>query len=212
MDWQFRMFFLLILTCFVAGCASGREFWTYVVEEPVSKPMPLKTDDQPIQAPSSTQYVKVSFNDGAVATEVQIPVLTSGQQIIIDHKGRPTDRSLNLIPLPPVAADKSLEEAYLKSGGTIASSASPVSIVRTQTEIRKLAKQGNYSLALEYAVQLLGRYPNHVETLRTKGALLLKMGETRAALEAYQKAQDLEPNLRVQQQIEVLQKTEEQSL
>jgi tetratricopeptide (TPR) repeat protein len=63
-------------------------------------------------------------------------------------------------------------------------------------------------LALEYATQLLQRYPNHVETLRTKGALLLKMGEREAALESYQKAQDITPNSRVAKQIDELKKAE----
>lgn len=200
---------LLMLLCAAAGCATGREFWTYVVEEPVSKPLKPKTDDQPISEPLSPHYVKVNFNDGHVATEIQIPVLSSGQQIVIDHKGRPADKSINLLPLPPTSADKSLVEAYLKNGGTITSTANPVSLVRTQAEIRKLAKQGQYGLALEYATQLLERYPNHVETLRSKGALLLKMGESHAALEAYQKAQDLQADPRVQKQIETLQKKEE---
>ncbi len=201
---------VLILFPFV-GCASGREFWNYVVEEPVAKPLAKLNTDSPIPAAgNSPQYVKVSFNDGSVATEVQIPILSSGQQIVIDHKGRPSERGLSLLPLAPTAADKDLEESYLREGGPIVSTTSPVSITKTQAEIRKLAKQGNYSLALEYATQLLARYPNHVETLRTKGALLLKMGEPKAALDAYQKAQDLQPSQRVQKQIDVLQKAEEQ--
>lgn len=200
----YSLIYLILL--FLVGCASGREFWNYVVEEPVRKPQSRESGEVDSPNPSNSQVVKVSYNDGTTTTEVQIPVLTTGQQIVIDHKGRPSEKSLSLIPLPPTEADKSLEDSYLKNGNPIAQKATPVSIVKTQAEIQKLAKQGNYALALEYATQLLQRYPNHVETLRTKGALLLKMGEKDAALDAYQKAQDIQPNSRVQKQMDSLQK------
>jgi hypothetical protein len=202
---------LIGLHFMLLSCASGREFWNYVVEEPVNKPLLKNVNDTPIAAGgASPQFVRVNFNDGVTTTEVQIPILSSGQQIVIDHKGQPNEKNIGLIPLPPTAADKGLEESYLRDGGTINASSNQVSIVKTQAEIRKLAKQGNFALALEYATLLLNRYPNHVETLRSQGALLLKMGESKAALEAYQKAQDLQPSQRVQKQIEALERAEEQ--
>jgi tetratricopeptide (TPR) repeat protein len=65
-------------------------------------------------------------------------------------------------------------------------------------------KEGNYSLALEFADQLLKRYPNHVKTLQTRGSLLLKIGEKAEAVKSYQKAQDLEPDARVEELIRKL--------
>lgn len=197
---------LIILN--LAACASGREFWNFVVEEPVKKPITRETGEIEVSTPANQQAVKVTFNDGSTSTQVEIPVLSSGQQIVIDHKGRPSEKSIGLVPLPPVDSDKSLEDAYLEKGNSISQRAAPVSIVKTKSEIQKLVKQGNYSLALEYATQLLQRYPNHAETLRTKGALLLKMGERDAALEAYQKAQDIMPSSRVAKQIEEIKKSE----
>jgi tetratricopeptide (TPR) repeat protein len=200
-----------ILLSQLAACASGREFWNFVVEEPVRKPMARESGEVETVNPNQQQAVKVTYNDGSTSTQVEIPVLSSGQQIVIDHKGRPSEKSIGLVPLPPSESDKSLEDAYLNNGNSISQKAPPVSIVKTRSEIQKLAKQGNYSLALEYATQLLQRYPNHAETLRTKGALLLKMGEREAALEAYQKAQDVAPNSRVAKQIEVLKKEEDKN-
>lgn len=209
MNILFKLILLVSALC-TFGCASGREFWTYVVEEPVKKPLIKDNSDTPIASPVAAQYVKVQFNDGSLSTEVQIPVLSVGQQIVIDHKGKPSEKGLSLLPLPPTLTDKTLEDTYLKNGGVISATASPVSIVKTRAEIHNLVKQGNYSLALEYATQLLARYPNHAETLRTKGALLLKMGERSAARESYQKAQDIEPQAKVQKQIDAIEKAEEQ--
>lgn len=192
----------------LSGCASGREFWSFVVEEPVQKPMKRETGETPTQAQNPQPPLKVTYSDGSTSTQVEIPVLTTGQQIIIDHKGRPLEKGIGLVPLPPVESDKSLEEAYLSTGNAISQKAPPVSIIKTKSEIQKLAKQGNYALALEYAGQLLQRYPNHVETLRTKGALLLKLGEREAALDAYEKAQDIEPSKKVEKQIQILRKQE----
>ena len=190
----------------VNGCASGREFWTYVVEPPVDKPVARERGTRPGEA-SSAQVIKVHYSDGSTSTEVQVPVISSGQQVIIDQKGRPAQEALNLVPLAPTSADKSVEEAYLKSGHTLSSNATPVSIVKTQAMVKRLVKQGNMSLALEYVDQLLQRYPQHAESLRAKGSILLKLGEREAALEAYRKAQEIEPNEQVRKQIVDLEKS-----
>lgn len=187
------------------SCASGREFWMYVVDAPVEKPV-AREQGTAIGEVKSPHVIKVSYSDGSTATEVQVPVISSGQQVIIDHKSRPAQEALNLVPLAPTAADKSLEETYVSSGRNLQAKSAPVSIVRTRAMVKKLVKEGNYSLALEFVDQLLQRYPQHVENLRAKGSILLKMGEREAALEAYRKAQDIEPNAQVKQQIQSLEK------
>jgi hypothetical protein len=193
---------------FLGGCSSRKPFWTYVVEEDVSKPLPKRevgTKDDP--KPISPHNVRVAYNDGGTLTEVWIPVLTSGQQIVIDHKSQGAPSSLSLVPIPPSAADKTVEEAYVKSGQPIVQKEKPVSIVKGHEKIRGLVKEGNYELALEYCDQILARYPNHVKTLRTKGSLLLKMGETEAAIKTYSRAQEIEPDPRVEEQIRKLEAT-----
>lgn len=188
------------------GCASGREFWTYVVEPPVEKTM-AREAGTPIGEVSSPQVIKVAYSDGSTSTEVQVPVLSSGQQVIIDHRGRPAREAVGLVPLAPGSADKSLDESYVKSGKPIASKAPPVSITKTRAMVKKLVKQGNLSLALEYVDQLLQRYPQHVESLRSKGSILLKMGEREAALDSYRRAEEIESDPRVRAQIRELEKT-----
>ena len=155
----------------------------------------------------SPYNVKVVYNDGSTMTEVLIPILSSGQQILVDNQAKdPSQSALSLVPLPPGDADKSAEEAYVKSGQPLSAKAPAVSIVKTHELIRKLVREGNFALALQYADQLLKKYPNHVESLRIKGSLLLKIGERQAALEAYRKAEEIEPNPRVAQQIAELER------
>jgi tetratricopeptide (TPR) repeat protein len=187
------------------ACTSTREFWRYVVEDDTEKPLE-KREKGEVDAPRllSPYNVKVVYNDGSTSTEVLIPVLSSGQQIIIDHKSTASPQSLSVVPLPPSDADKTVEDAYVKSGGPVSQKGAPVSIVKTQERIRELVKDGNYGLALEFAEQVLKRYPNHVKTLRTKGSLLLKLGEREAALKTYQKAQEIEPDPRVEDQIKAI--------
>ena len=198
----------LSIAMLLTACASGREFWTYVVEPPVEKTVAReKGTPLPHQQPSSPQVIKVTYSDGSTSTEVLVPVVNTGQQVIIDQKGRSAKSAVNLVPLAPSDADKSLEENYVKSGKTLVQKSQPVSIVKTQAMIKKLVKQGNYSVALEFVDQLLQRYPQHVESLRAKGSILLKMGEREGALEAYRKAQEIEPNPQVRKQIESLEKS-----
>jgi hypothetical protein len=199
---------LSICSLVIGGCASRKPFWSYVVEDDVSKPLPKReagTKDDP--KPISPHNVHVAYNDGSTLTEVWIPVLTSGQQIVIDHKAKGSPASLSLVPIPPSVADKTVEEAYVQSGQPIVQKEKPVSIVKGHEKIKSLVKEGNYELALEYCAQILARYPNHVKTLRTKGSLLLKMGETDAAIKAYSHAQEIEPDPRVEEQIKKLEAT-----
>lgn len=189
------------------GCASGREFWTYVVEPPVQKTIEPRQGGTVSGTGVVTPHViKVSYSDGATATDVEIPVLSSGQQIIVDHKNRPAAEAVNLVPLAPTDADKTVEDAYVKSGRAVIKKAKPVSIVKTRAMVQNLVRQGNFSLALEYVEQVLQRYPQHAESLRLKGSLLLKTGEREAALEAYRKAEEIQPDKKVRETIREIEK------
>jgi tetratricopeptide (TPR) repeat protein len=179
-----------------------------VVEDEVEKPLSRRdqgTEDAPRVL--SPHNVKVVYNDGSTSTEVLIPILSSGQQVVIDHKSRSAPQALSVVPIPPSEADKSLEDSYVEKGHPVASKSAPVSIIKTEEKIRELVKDGNYALALEHAELILKRYPNHVKTLRTKGSLLLRLGERDAALKAYYKAQEIEPDARVEEQIRTLEKS-----
>jgi tetratricopeptide (TPR) repeat protein len=198
---KFILLLLMTVSC------SNRSFWRYVVDDPVNKPL-ANRDQGSSDAPRmlSPHNVKVVFNDGSKSTEVLIPIVSSGQQVLIDHQGKAATKSIGLVPLPPTAADQDIEKNYLESGKKLTSKAPPVSIINTQKQIRDLVRDGNYALALEYAEQLLARYPSHAPSWRTKGSLLLKMGEKEAALKAYERAQELEPDPGVAELIKKIEK------
>lgn len=193
---------VLVSAAVLGGCSASKDFWQYVVEDRVVKPIPVRENGEE-DAPRmlSPHNVRVVYSDGSTSTEVVIPVLTAGQQIVIDHKSRSKPSSLAIVPLPPGASDKSLEQSYVEEGHPIQTKSPPVSIVKTHERIRELVQEGNYGLALEFADQLLKRYPKHVKTLRTKGSLLLQLGEREAALKAYIEAQEIEPDSKVEDMI-----------
>ncbi|MGE0173754.1 MAG: hypothetical protein AB7T49_13235 [Oligoflexales bacterium] len=199
---------LLILALLSLSCNSTREFWNYVVEDGVEKPAANResgtVDSQKVLSPHN---VKVVYNDGQTTTEVIIPILASGQQIVLENNYDRNPAALSVIPPAPTPADAELEANYLKEGHAINRSTTPVSIIATHDKIKELTKSGNYGLALQYAEVVLKRYPNHVKTLQIKGSLLLKLGERKAALETYYKAQEIEPDARVKEQINKLEQT-----
>jgi tetratricopeptide (TPR) repeat protein len=201
------LMFLLVTLSLSTGCISSRPFWTYVVDNNVEKGLPQRETgkiDAPM--PDPRQQIRVVYSDGSSQTEVFVPVLASGQQIIIDQKSGASPAGLPMVPFAPTPADKTLEDAYLQAGNSINSKGAPVSIVKSQEMIRKFVKSGEYAVALQYADQVLNRYPNHVETLRTKGSLLLKMGEREAAIETYRKAEEVESSPRVREILEGLER------
>lgn len=197
--------FIYIILCslnVVLGCTSGRPFQEFILGSPADKPLPEREVGTPDRAPLlSTHNVKVVYNDGSTMTEVIIPVLSSGQQIVIDHKDRPSRMSLTAVPPAPAQADADLEQSYVRQGLRLSEDAQPVSMTKSHEIIRRLAKEGNYGLALEYVEVVLKRYPQHAQSLRTKGSLLLRMGEKEAALRAYEAAQEVEPDSRVEREI-----------
>src|SRR5690606_574855 len=103
------------ILCLPVGCVSGRSFWSYVIDEKVDKPLPKREEGTKDKPPLLTPYnVKVVYNDGATETQVLIPVLSSGQQIVIDHQGekRPAASALSMVPLPQTPIDRELEDRY----------------------------------------------------------------------------------------------------
>lgn len=207
---------LLLIMCFLhisllSSCSTGRSFWSYVVGGKVAKPLGERQQGE-VAKPRmlSPHNVKVVYNDGSTSTEVLIPILSSGQQIVVDHDERKSPESLSVIAPPPTPADQAIEKNYINDGHQISSQAVPISILKTHEKMRELASSGNYYLALEYAQKLLQRYPNHVKTLRAKGSLYLKIGEKKAALESYYRAEEIESDPEVRAQIKNIEKSLEQ--
>ena len=193
------------------GCAPRN--YTHYLIEPAPTPNPALVEEEGSQlrpfAFGSTTAMTVSWNDGDVITEVQIPMLASGQRIVIEHTAGATDvetiPATRLVPPPPTAADATLDDAYRERGLRVNPDAPEVSLTRTRSKMQAASAAGNYELALEWAELVLARYPSHPETLRAKGSILLLMGEREMAIEVYETVEEIETDPAVRKQLDALQ-------
>jgi hypothetical protein len=196
---------------FLGACAS-RNYTYYLVDPPSQKHETLK-EEGTLTRPfgfGSTTVMKVRWNDGNLITEVEVPMLATGQRVVIEHgagnnqvKTIPASR---VVPPPPTAADNSLIEAYRQRGLRVDDKAPEVSISRARTLMQEATKNGNYHLALEWCETVLQRYKAHPEFLRAKASLLLMMGEKEKAIEIYEQVEAIESDPGVRKKLEELRK------
>ena len=204
-----RMVAFLLL--FGGGCAARN--YTHYLIEPAPATNPVLEEDEGTQlrpfAFGSTTAMNVRWNDGNVITEVQIPMLASGQRIVIEHTASATGveriPATRLVPPPPSLADDTLDEAYRERGLRVDPEAPEVSITRARTLMQEALAAGNYQLALEWCALVLARYPSHPETLRAKGSILLLLGEREKAIEIYEEVEEIESDPAVRAKLEELQ-------
>ncbi len=204
---------LLLLSVPLVSCAA-RNYTYYLVEPPAQKNPALK-EEGTLARPfgfGSTTVMKVRWNDGSLITEVDLPVLASGQRIVIEHgagsKNVKTIPATRVVPPPPTRADGALVEAYRARGLRIDQDAPEVSITRARALMQESIKGGNYPLGLEWCETVLQRYPSHPEFLRAKASLLLMMGEREKAIEIYEEVESIESDPAVRKKLEELQKTQ----
>jgi tetratricopeptide (TPR) repeat protein len=202
---------LLFVAMGCVGCAA-RNYTYYLVDQPPKKALSLK-EEPPLARPlgwGTATVMKVRWNDGQTLTEIDVPVLASGQRIIIEHgeasKEVKTIAPMKLVPPPPTAADTSLVEAYRAKGLAVRDGFPEVSLSRASAAMQEATKTGNYALALEWAETVLQRYPSHPEFLRAKASILLMMGEKDKAIEIYEKAEAVESDPAVRKKLEELQR------
>jgi len=194
----------------LSGCAT-RSYTHYLIQ-PAPATNPAFEEEEGTQlrpmAFGSTTSMKVSWNDGNVITEVEIPLLASGERIVIEHSGSAagvqTIPATRLVPPPPSAADKTLDAAYRERGLRVNPDAPEVSLTAARTRMQKALADGNYQLALEWCELVLARYPSHPETLRAKGSILLLMGERDKAIETWEAAEEIETDPSVRKKLEEL--------
>jgi hypothetical protein len=199
------------LALLLTGCATRN--YTHYLIEPAPEINPAFEEEDGTQLRpmgfGSTTAMTVNWNDGDVITEVQIPMLASGQRIVIEHTAQATDvetiPATRLVPPPPVAADAVLEDAYRERGLRVNADAPAVSITSARTRMNEAIQAGNYELALEWCELILARYPSHPETLRAKGSILVLLGEREKAIEVYEQVEEIESDPAVRQQLERLQ-------
>ncbi|MEZ4316661.1 MAG: hypothetical protein R3F61_04135 [Myxococcota bacterium] len=202
---------LLLALSLLSGCAARN--YTHYLIEPAPKTNEALEEPEGTQlrpfAFGSTTAMNVRWNDGNVITEVQIPMLASGQRIVIEHTASATEvetiPATRLVPPAPSVADDTLDEAYRQRGLRVNADAPEVSLSKTRTLMQEAIADGNYQLALEWCALLLARYPSHPETLRAKGSILLLLGEREAAIEVWEEVEEIESDPAVRKKLEELQ-------
>ena len=202
----------LVFVCLILCGCSARSYTHYLIQ-PAPRKSPALEEEGTLLRPfgfGSTTVMKVSWNDGNVLTEVQLPMLASGQRIIIEHSETSeqvkTLPSTRLVPPKPSVADKSLVEAYRARGLRVKAETPDVSITRSRTLMESAIKAGNYQLGLEWCEMVLARYPSHPEFMRAKGSILSLMGEREKAIEVYEAVEEIESDPQVRKMLEELRK------
>jgi hypothetical protein len=192
------------------GCAS-RAYTHYLIEPAPAVDSTFEEDEGTRLRPfafGSTTSMKVSWNDGDVITEVQIPMLAGGQRILIEHTRDVPDvdtlPATRLVPPPPTPADATLEEAYRERGLRVNPEAAAVSLTGARARMDEALEQGNPALGLQWAELILARYPSHPETLRAKASILLLLGEREKAIETYEAAEEIASDPAVRETLERL--------
>lgn len=211
---------LLVMMLFSGVWACSARSYTHYLVEPAAKKHPafMQEEDTLVRpmAFGSTTVMKVTWNNGDVITEVQLPMLASGQRIIVEHTpitGDAADQvktlpATKLVPPRPSIADTSLVEAYRARGLRVNEEAPDVSITGARTKMEVALKAGNYQVALEWCELVLARYPSHPEFMRAKGSILVLMGEREKAIEVYEAVEELESDAGVRQMLEKLRQGE----
>jgi hypothetical protein len=206
-----RVLLCLCLLSMLGGCAARN--YTHFLIEPAPTTNPALIEEEGTQlrpfAFGSTTAMKVRWNDGNVITEVQIPMLASGQRIVIEHTASATDVQVipatRLVPPPPTLADGTLDEAYRERGLRVNPDAPEVSLSAARSRMQEALTSGNYQMALEWCELVLARYPSHPETLRAKGSILVLLGEREKAIEIYEEVEEIESDPFVREKLEELQ-------
>jgi hypothetical protein len=206
-----RASLLLVSSLWVVACAP-RNYTYYLIDPPAKKPTVLKEDGTLIRpfGFGSTTVMKVRWNDGKTMTEIDVPMLATGQRVVIEHgagssavKTIPTSR---VVPPAPSPADATLVDAYRARGLKVDEGAPDVSLLRVKALMQEATKEGNYPLALEWCETVLQRYKSHPEFLRAKASLLLMMSEREKAIEIYEQAEAIESDPAVRKKLEELQR------
>lgn len=197
--------------CVAASACTARNY-TYYLVEPAPTKNPVFKEEGTMTRPfgfGSTTVMKVRWNDGNLVTEVDVPMLASGQRIVVEHSAATnnvkTVAATKVVAPPPSRADDALIEAYRARGLRVNEEAPDVSITRARTLMQEALKSGNYQMALEWCEMVLARYRAHPEFLRAKASVLLLMGERDKAIEIYEAVEEIESDPAVRKKLEELQ-------
>ena len=206
--------FFLLPFIYLISCSTSEKPYTHYLINPevvINKSL-IEDKEKPIiqDTKGGDRTIKARWNDGTSYTEVDIPVLSSGQRVIIEHASQRSNSQKNgpdiILPAPTLtdSAHRVMQNAYLARGLAEDSKAPEISLSQARLKLDEAIRSRNYTLALSIIEKTLARYPSHPEFLRAKGSVLLLIGEKEQALSVYEQAQDIEFDPSVERKIKQL--------
>ena len=211
---QNSVLLIAALAVIATSCFTSEKPYThYLLDPKVVVPDSLtEQGEQPLprDATSNDRVVKTRWNDGKTYNELDIPIISSGQRIVIEHEARAPDSKAagpDIVIAAPSASDTShkvMHNAYISKGLTENTKAPEVSLSQGRSMLDDAIRARNYALALQVVEKILARYPSHAEFMRSKGSILLLLGEKTKALEVYEAAQDIEYDPSVERKLKEL--------
>ncbi|WP_141733982.1 tetratricopeptide repeat protein [Oligoflexus tunisiensis] len=204
---------VLLTGALLLGCSSSHKPYSHYLLDPqviIPEDVVERPEKAELSRSGSDRTVKSRWNDGQTYTEIDIPVLASGQRIVIEHR---TDKAGVKKPGPrivlpaPSSTDTGhlvMHNAYISKGFQENPKAPEISLSQARIKLDEAVKLNNHGLALQIIERTLDRYPSHPEFLRAKGSVLLLLGEKEKAIETYESAQDLEPDPSVDRKLREL--------
>lgn len=205
---------IAICAALQGGCSTSEKPYTHYLLDPrvVIDRSLSEQGDMPVPKDSTTgdRTIKARWNDGKSYTELDIPIIASGQRIVIEHDARRSDpkkKGPDIILPAPTATDSShleMHNAYLAKGLAENTKSPEISLSQARIKLDQAVRARNYALALGIVDKVLSRYPSHPEFLRARGSVLLLLGEKAKASEVYEQAQDIEFDPSVERKLKEL--------
>ena len=208
-----RFFESICILILVMGCSSAGSYTHYLVDPEISVNEsfinPLGSKAEPI-LPKDENPLRVRFNDGHVLSEVEIPMISSGQRVFVQARKRKSnsdDKGPEFRLPPPLENDwvhRQLEEDYMSKGLMVEKSSPLISLTSCRDKMDEAVRHGQYNVAFRYATGVLKRYPQHPEFLRAAGSLALLLGEKERGISYYEKSLEVEYDASVERKLNEL--------
>lgn len=168
-----------ILLISTIGCASKKtRLW-------IDPPIGTEVSEQN----SKKIYYQVEDIQGGKKESLAIPIQQMPENLVVEQRGKHSmEREIALA----TKADQQISDGKLPNPET--SPAPTVSYLRGLAEVEGLYQKRQYSEALVHLAPLIEQYPRQSRLFVMQGTLFRKIGEKKLALDAYKRAQQLDPN------------------
>lgn len=178
----FTKFSLLIVLG--VGCSTSKtRIW-------IDPPLGLSSE---VQEDKNVSYRVEDVSSGKTENIV-IPMVQSPENITIQ------DERKKALPSDPQEGELVTQADQQIHDGTLAEHSSEekpkISYLMGISKVEELYKKKKYAEALVRLAPLVKQYPKQTKLFVMQGTLFKKMGDSKLALEAYKRAQNLEPNNR----------------